>query len=115
MEDEIFNMALKLGGDGCDEEVLRSLCQTARVQLEGELREGLSPDDCGTAFVLAAAWLALAGLCAGEAGVERFTAGQITIQRGDGPARQAALRLQARQVMHPYLNDEGFSFQGVPG
>ena len=66
MEDEIFNMALKLGGDGCDEEVLRSLCQTARVQLEGELREGLSPDDCGTAFVLAAAWLALAGLCAGE-------------------------------------------------
>ena len=64
---------------------------------------------------LACAWLALAGLAAGETGGGRFTAGEVTIQEGDGAARAAALRLQAETVLGPWLADRGFAFQGVPG
>ena len=56
---------------------------------------------------------------AGEsAGVERFTAGSLTIQEGggaDAAERSAALRLQAETVLGPYLADRGFAFQGVEG
>lgn len=58
---------------------------------------------------------ALAGLAAGETGGGRFTAGEVTIQEGDGAARAAALRLQAETVLGPWLADRGFAFQGVPG
>lgn len=57
----------------------------------------------------------LAGLAAGETGGGRFTAGEVTIQEGDGAARAAALRLQAETVLGPWLADRGFAFQGVPG
>ena len=52
---------------------------------------------------------------AGETGGGRFTAGEGTIQEGDGAARAAALRLQAETVLGPWLADRGFAFQGVPG
>ena len=52
---------------------------------------------------------------AGETGGGRFTAGEVTIQEGDGAARAAALRLQAETVLGPWLADRGFAFQGVPG
>ena len=57
---------------------------------------------------------ALAGLEAGG-GVERFTAGSVSIQTGGGGARAAALRDQAEEVLAPWLSDGGFSFRGVPG
>lgn len=47
--------------------------------------------------------------------MERFTAGAVTIQRGSAAQRREALLLQARQVMRPWLRDEGFSFRGVLG
>ena len=101
------------------ETALEALCEAAEAELSGRLRGGASPEDCGSAFVLACAWLALAGLTAGEsAGVERFTAGSVTIQEGggaDAAERSAALRLQAETVLGPYLADRGFAFQGVEG
>lgn len=79
----------------------------------------MTPEDCGEAFLLGAAWLALAGLAAGEdGGVESFRAGDVSIRHRSGTdarARCAALRLQARQVMARYLRDDGFVFRGVPG
>jgi len=63
--------------------------------------------------VPAAAWLVLAWLQAGEAGVSSFTAGDLTIHRtGQGAAELTA---QAERLMAPYLTDRGFSFQGVAG
>lgn len=101
------------------ETALEALCQAAETELSGRLRPGVSQEDCGPAFVLGCAWLALAGLAAGEnAGVERFTAGSVTIQEGSGAdaaERAAALRLQAETVLGPYLADRGFAFQGVEG
>ena len=88
------------------ETALEALCQAAETELARRLRPGVSPE-------------ALAGLTAGEsAGVERFTAGSVTIQEGggaDAAERSAALRLQAETVLGPYLADRGFAFQGVEG
>lgn len=107
-----MDMARSLGHvDGGQEEALEALCRAAQAELAGRLR----PEDCEDAFILACAWLALAGLAAGETGGGRFTAGEVTIQEGDGAARAAALRLQAETVLGPWLADRGFAFQGVPG
>ena len=96
------------------EEALEALCRAAQAQLAGRLREGVTPEDCGEAFDLACAWTALAGLEAGG-GVERFTAGSVSIQTGEGGARAAALRSQAEAVLAPWLAGGGFHFRGVPG
>ena len=42
------------------------LCQAAETELAGRLRPGLTPEDCESAFVPAAAWMVLAWLQAGR-------------------------------------------------
>ena len=98
-----------------ESEGLRALCEAAQAELGGLLKPGVTPEDCGEAFVLGAAWLALAGLEVSDSGVESFTAGAVSIRRKDGSLRQKALRLQALQVMKPYMTDGGFVFRGVRG
>ena len=121
MTERIFTLAKALGHVGAeDEETLRQLCELAAEELRGRLRRGVTEADCEPAFRIGAAWLALAGLCAGGAaeGVESFTAGNLTIRQGGGKVpleRCAGLRRQAEQVMGPYLEDGRFSFRGVPG
>ena len=110
-----MDMARSLGHvDGGQEEALEALCRAAQAELAGRLRPEVRSEDCEDAFILACAWLALAGLAAGETGGGRFTAGEVTIQEGDGAAR-AAVRRQAETVRGPWLADRGFAFQGVPG
>lgn len=112
--DKVLKLAAALGRREETEE-LSLLCSAAVEELRGLLRPGVSPEDCGGAFPLAAAWLALAEAQASEDGVESFTAGEVSVRRGDGEARRKALRLQAQQVMKPWLRDEGFVFRGVRG
>ena len=115
MVEKVLELAQTLGKTEGDE-TLRALCVAAVEELTGQLREGIAPEDCGGAFSLAAAWMALAGLGLGGGDeIERFTAGEVSIQRGDARERRQALRLQAHQVMRPYLRDESFSFRGVKG
>ena len=73
------------------------------------------PGGCGRRCGRRTAKTPLSWLAAGETGGGRFTAGEVTIQEGDGAARAAALRLQAETVLGPWLADRGFAFQGVPG
>ena len=98
---------------------LEALCASAETELTGRLRDGVTPEDCGPAFVLGCAWLALAGLAGGQyGGGGSFTAGSVTIREagsGENRERAAALRLQAETVLGPYLKDRGFMFQGVEG
>ena len=61
MTEEIMEMARMLGQVPEHElEALRPLCQAAKLELTGRLKEGIQPEDCQPAFVVAAAWLALA-------------------------------------------------------
>ena len=121
MEEKILKLAKDLSGAGeAREETLKLLCAQAAEELAGRLREGLSAEDCGSAFPVAAAWLALSLLRGGESaeGVESFSAGDLTIRRAEGGAAledAAGLRRQAEEVMGPYLRDRAFSFRGVPG
>ena len=120
MTERIIALARQLGGLGQEENpALEALCRAAQSQLEGRLRQGITVQNCEESFILAAAWLALAGLAVGESGgVERFTAGSVTIQeRGGGDAwqRAMALRRQAEGILAPYLEDSGFVFRGVTG
>lgn len=98
---------------------LEALCTLAEVEMAGRLRDGVTPEDCGPAFVLGCAWLALSGLAGGQyGGGGSFTAGSVTIREaesGENRERAAALRLQAETVLGPYLKDRGFVFRGVEG
>ena len=113
MAERVVELAMALGRRG-ESEALSLLCAAAVEELKGRLKPGLTPEDCGDAFPVAAAWLALAGLERVESdGVESLTAGDVTIRKGEGEFRQKALELQAQTVMKPYLRDEGFAFKGV--
>ena len=113
-------MAQTLGHvDDSQRPVLEVLCRVAAEEMTGRLREGVAPEDCGAAFVLGCAWVALAGLAGGQySGGTEFTAGRVTIREEDcGQARErsAAIRIQGETVLGPYLKDRGFLFQGVEG
>ena len=82
-----MDMARSLGHvDGGQEEALEALCRAAQAELAGRLRPEVRSEDCEDAFILACAWLALAGLAAGETGGGRCTAGEGAIQEGGGAA-----------------------------
>ncbi len=115
MTERVVELATVLGKRG-ESAALSLLCAAAVEELKELLKPGITVEDCGEAFPLAAAWLALAGMESMENdGVESFTAGDVTIRKGEGEFRRKALELQARQVMKPYLKDEGFAFKGVRG
>lgn len=115
MTERVVKLATVLGKRGESEE-LSLLCAAAVEELKGLLRPGVTVEDCGEVFPLAAAWMALAGLVGTEDDeVESLTAGDVTIRKREGEFRRKALELQAKQVMKPYLKDEGFVFKGVRG
>lgn len=119
MTQEIMALCRSLGAGEDQEELLLPLVRAVQVRLAARLRAGVSPEDCGPAFPLAAAMMALDALegAAGEdRGVTAFTAGDLTIRReaGSGPGA-GGRRAQAEEILSPWLGDTGFCFQGVRG
>lgn len=115
MSQEIMALCRAMGAVTDREELLLPLVQAVEGQLAGRLREGVRPEDCGTAFPLAAAMVVmdkLSGMTGGE--IASFTAGDLTVRReaGTGPALSA----QAEGLLAPWLTGGGgFAFQGVEG
>ena len=77
MEQTIRKLAETVSGAGEDEAALLvALCGAAIRRWRGRLREGLTAEDCGTAFHCAAAFTAAADLLSGggdsAAAVEKF-------------------------------------------
>lgn len=116
MTEKIVAMAKVLGAGEEQAELLSVLCQAAQRELEGRLKPELTPEDCESAFVPAAAWMALAWLNTGTGGegISSFTAGDVTIRR-EGGRETASLLEQAERLMAPYVVDGGFFVQGVRG
>lgn len=109
-----------LGHVGEEEEsLLEALCGVAETELAGKLRRGVTPEDCGGAFPVAAAWLALAGLCTGQGASGdplSWTAGDVSVSGAVSAGERAeTLRAQAMRLMAPYVQDERFYFRGVQG
>lgn len=104
-----------LYGPGTDEVVLRTVCAGARAALERRLKDGVTAEQCGEAFPLAAAWLAMDWLREGRGleGVTALSAGDISVRREAGGG--GTLARKALELMGPFLKDEGFVFRGVEG
>ena len=116
MTDRIVELARTLGQVAPDEEeLLVTLCAGAQRELVGRLREGVTPEDCSEAFVLAGAWHALAGLevsrSAGQ--VQSFSAGDVTVHSGGGADKAKLLRQQAERILSGWTRDDHFLFFGV--
>ena len=116
MTEQVLELLLALGGAGQDESVLRTLCESACRMLDSRLKDGLTAEDCGGAYPLAAAWLALEWLrgSQGMDGVTYLSAGDLTVRR-EGSGDDGNLSQRAMEIMRPFLRDDGFVFRGVKG
>lgn len=114
LTDQIYTQALVMVGQLTAEQdaLLRVLCRVAKTTLEGRLRTGLTAEDCRADFIAAGSLFALAALSESDSGPERFTAGELTIQRGSSSAAARCLRSQAELILMPYVRD-CFAFLGV--
>ena len=116
MTEQIIALAIAMGASESQREILEPLCAAAESALAAQLRPGVTPQDCTDAFTVCAAWMALDGLYAvgGGGEVTSFTAGDVSIQTGNG-GDTGGLTEQIQRLMAPYLTDGGFYFQGVTG
>ena len=119
MHTEILEFARMAGQvEEGEEELLSLLCQVAERELAGKLKNGVKPEDCSGAFVIAAAWLALSLLCASrqEEQTESWSVGEVSVKKNAKAGEQAAVyRGQAERLMKPYCEEDGFAFMGVRG
>lgn len=119
MTQEILALCRAMGAGQDQEELLLPLALAAGERLAGRLKAGTVPEDCGTAFPLAAAMVVMDRLRAvtggGSAGeVTSFTAGDLTVRREPGGGKKS-LSAQAEELLAPWLADNGFVFRGVEG
>ena len=116
MTEQALELLQALGGAGQNEAVLRTLCQNACDILDRKLKNGLTAEDCGEAYPLAAAWIALDWLrgSQGMEGVTYLSAGDLTVRR-EGGGDNGSLSQRAWELMAPFLRDDRFVFQGVKG
>ena len=114
LTDQIYAQALMLSGELTPQEdvLLRALCRASKATLAARLRSGITPEDCRADFVAAGSLLALAALSESDSCPERFTDGELTIQRGSSSAAARCLRSQAELILVPYVRDS-FTFLGV--
>ena len=115
MEEQVLELLKQLRSCTEGDELLLLLCRTACSRLEGMLKSGVTPEDCGESFLLAAAWLAMDWLTdVGEsAGITSLSAGDLTVRR-EGVSRGKG-KDQAMKLLAPWLKTEGFVFRGVRG
>jgi len=103
-----------------EQPLLETLCHAAEAAWSARLKNGVSPEDCGEAFLCAAAFTAAADFAVSRnsEGVESFTAGELSIRRSgsaEDRVQADALRKTAERLMAPYAEPESFAFKGVRG
>ena len=116
MTEEIAALCRAMGAKEVQEELLLPLIQAVRDRLAGALKEGTAPEDCGPAFLLAAAMTVMDWLEDLEGGqIASFTAGDLTVRRERRDQGGRSLSEQAEELLSPWLRDMGFVFYGVEG
>lgn len=114
MSETIMELARSLCGTEEGDALLTALCGAAETAWRARLRDGVTAEACGEAFLCAAAMTAAADYWAGQCGVESFTAGELSVKCGGGEGA-AALRQAAERLMEPYTVERGIAFRGVRG
>ena len=113
MVERTVALCRQLGAGADRDEILPVLALAACEQLKLRLRPGLTQEDCGEVFPLAAAMVVMDTLAEleGEGRISTFTAGEVSIRcSGSGTLVRAA-----RHLLQPWLREEGFAFRGVQG
>ena len=100
--------------------LLDALCTAAIEEASRRLRSGVTAEDCGDAFLCAAAMMAAAGLisCRSSGDVEQFSVGDVSLRiggGGDSCKAAASMRRHAAEMMEPFWADDDFAFAGVKG
>ena len=122
--EEIYAAAGQAAPSGTDEALLKRLCDISAAQWQARLKDGVTPEDCRTVFVCAAAWMALVGVYAQQSAaswnIESFTVGDVSVkttgwERTEQMSAPQKLEWQARMLMRPFCRAEGFAFVGVRG
>lgn len=121
----VTEMALSLAGAQEDDSVLLALVEVAVAELEGRLKGGVAPEDCKTAFVLAAALFALEALeqVTGSSGgttgeISSFSVGDFSVSQSGGSSVTTggqSYRSCGEQLMKPYVLLTDFAFSSVQG
>ena len=117
MNEEILALCRAMGAEAEQDELLIPLIQAVTSALEGRLKAGVTAEDCGTAFSLAVAMVAMDGLerTTGSGPVTSFTAGDVSIRTAEGTSGTSSRTAQAERLMAPWLGSTGFAFKGVAG
>ena len=115
LSEQVYTQARLMDPALADENqaMLEALCASATAGLKARLRENVSPEDCQTDFVTAAAMYAMAAM-SGIGGLSQLTqvsAGDLVVRKGENTAAQS-LRQQADTLMQMYVK-EPFVFTGV--
>ena len=115
MTEQVLELLKRLRVCTEDEEMLLLLCRTACGRLDGMLKDGVTAEDCGESYLLAAAWLAMDWLedMGDGANITSLSAGDLTVRREGGG--QGRMKGKAVELLAPYLKTEGFMFLGVKG
>lgn len=100
-----------LGGREEEDEILMSFCQIAVEELTGKLKAGLTVADCGSAFAIGAAWLAISYLEYGTGSVKSFSVGDFSVSQQES----SGARGQMLRMMAPYIQGAEFAFCSVEG
>ena len=115
MNEEIMALCRAMGACEVQEELLLPLVQAVRGRMADRLKQGVIPEDCGTAFPLAVAMTVMDRLSGMTGGVTSFTAGELTIRKETDRGTGGNLSVQAESLLAPWLEQTGFVFQGVEG
>ena len=122
--EDVLDLALAFAGRALtegEEGVLSLLCETAWDRWAGQLRDGVTVEDCGQVMAVAAAWTALSAMAGALEQSQpvpvSFTAGDLRVDRGSGGMDACARSLgrQAEALMAPFVRDEAFAFWEVEG
>lgn len=116
MTERVMELVQVLAGTGQDKEMVRTLCGSVCRMLDRRLKDGLTAEDCGEDYPLAAAWLVTEWLRDGRGleGVTALSAGDISVRR-EGSGDSGKLAQRAFRLMAPYLRDDEFVFRGMSG
>ena len=121
MTEQIISLAMGIANPSEKElPLLEMLCHAAEKLWMDALKGGVLPEDCGEAFLCAAAFTAVADFMLSRNGenVASFTAGEISVKRkasAEETAQAEAFRKIAARLMAPYGVARDFAFKGVLG
>ncbi|MBQ6539818.1 MAG: hypothetical protein IJL71_02170 [Oscillospiraceae bacterium] len=107
---------MALAGEESDE--LLGFCCAAEREFVSRLRNTVTPEMCRETLITASSMLAVSMLGSVKDGgddIVSYKAGDVEVKRGEVGSKSAGLRSQAELLMHPYMNDDEFSFIGVRG